>query len=181
MSFVSIDVSSCNGKAHNRKRWNAMQQIIKLQRPWLITNYCVYSSKIKLTSPIELKHNNCRRNPSNSLGTSTVDYLSLDGSLLPLAGIFLEWFSNQSLAHKFINQLFAIYANFRLLNWMYTQEKVSCYHVRTVTYRENSNTVKTPLTGHRLFSGQLSKSLDNCRKELEIKLLLSGPPFGHPY
>lgn len=149
MSFVSIDVSSCNGKAHNRKRWNAMQQIIKLQRP-------AYTSKIRLTSPIELKHNNCRRNPSKSLGTSTVDYLSLDGSLLPLAGIFLEWFSNQSLAHKFINQLFAIYANFRLLNWMYTQEKVSCFHVRTVTYRENSNTVKTPLTGHRLFSGQLS-------------------------
>ena len=64
---------------------------------------------------------------------------------------------------------------------MYTQEKVSCFLVRTVTYRENSNTVKTPLTGHRLFSGQLSKSLNNCRKELEIKLLLSGPPFGHPY
>ena len=58
---------------------------------------------------------------------------------------------------------------------MYTEEKVSCFHVRTVTYRENSNTVKTPLTG------QLSKSLNNCRKELEIKLLLSGPPIGHPY
>ena len=37
---------------------------------------------------------------------------------------------------------------------MYTQGKVSCFHVRTVTYRENSNTVKPPLSGHRLFNGQ---------------------------
>ena len=175
MSFVSITVSSYNGKAHNRQTWNVMQKIIKLHRPWLITNYCVYLSKIKLTSLIERKHNNCRRNPLNSLGASTVDCLSLDGTLLQLARIFLTWFNNQNLAHKFINQLLGIYANFRLLNWLYTQEKVSCFHVRTVTYRENSNAVEPLLSGHRLLRGQSSKSLNNCRKELEIKLLLSGP------
>ena len=60
---------------------------------------------------------------------------------------------------------------------MYTQQKVSCFHVRTATYTENSNTVEPPLSGHRLFSGQLSKLLNNFRKELEIKLLLSGPPL----
>ena len=123
MSFVSITVSSYNGKAHNRQTWNVMQKIIKLHRPWLITNYCVYLSKIKLTSLIERKHNNCRRNPLNSLGASTVDCLSLDGTLLQLARIFLTWFNNQNLAHKFINQLLGIYANFRLLNWLYIHKR----------------------------------------------------------
>ena len=35
-------------------------------------------------------------------------------------------------------------------------------------------TVETPLSGHPLLSGQLSKSQNNCTKEWEIKPLFSG-------